>query len=114
MADGSKIEWTDATWNVITGCTVLTPGCTNCYAMRLAGTRLRHHPSRVGLTVQTKAGPVWNGQVRFNEQWLGQSICRSLPLARAARCLSVAPSATNSAGVPVASVLCRFDSDVRF
>ena len=74
MADGSKIEWTDATWNVITGCTVLTPGCTNCYAMRLAGTRLRHHPSRVGLTVQTKAGPVWNGQVRFNEQWLDQPL----------------------------------------
>jgi protein gp37 len=33
---------------------------------------LRNHPSREGLTIDTKAGPVWNGQVRFNEQWLHQ------------------------------------------
>jgi Bacteriophage protein gp37 len=69
MADGTKIEWTDATWNPVTGCSVVSPGCTNCYAMRLAGTRLKHHPSRAGLTIDTKAGPVWNGKVRFNEQW---------------------------------------------
>ena len=30
------IEWTDATWNPVAGCTVLTAGCTNCYAMRMA------------------------------------------------------------------------------
>lgn len=40
--------------------------------MKLAGTRLQHHPSRAGLTIDTKAGPVWNGQVRLNEQWLDQ------------------------------------------
>lgn len=66
MADKTKIEWTDATWNPITGCSVVSPGCTNCYAMRLAGTRLKHHPSREGLTTMSKAGPVWNGTVRFN------------------------------------------------
>lgn len=49
MSDGSKIEWTDATWNPITGCSIVSPGCTNCYAMRLAGTRLKHHPSRAGV-----------------------------------------------------------------
>lgn len=74
MGDKTKIEWTDATWNPITGCSVVSPGCTNCYAMRLAGTRLRHHPSRAGLTDPSKAGPVWNGQVRFNEQWLDQPL----------------------------------------
>lgn len=74
MADKSKIEWTDATWNPITGCSVVSPGCTNCYAMHLAGTRLKHHPSRTGLTDDSKAGPVWNGQVRFNEQWLDQPL----------------------------------------
>jgi protein gp37 len=74
MADTTKIEWTDATWNPITGCTVLTPGCTNCYAMRLAGTRLRNHPSRRGLTTMTKAGPVWNGKVRLNDFWLDQPL----------------------------------------
>lgn len=74
MAESSRIEWTDATWNPITGCSVVSPGCTNCYAMRLAGTRLKHHPSRAGLTVDTKAGPVWNGQVRFNAEWLDQPL----------------------------------------
>lgn len=74
MADKSAIEWTDATWNPIVGCSVISPGCTNCYAMTLAGTRLKHHPSRVGLTIETKAGPVWNGAVRFMEQWLDQPL----------------------------------------
>ena len=38
MAETS-IEWTDATWNPVAGCTVLTAGCTNCYAMRMAACR---------------------------------------------------------------------------
>lgn len=70
MADTTKIEWTDATWNIINGCSIHTPGCTNCYAMLLAGTRLANHPSRVGLTTPTKAGSVWNGTVRLYEPWL--------------------------------------------
>ncbi|MDI6834874.1 MAG: phage Gp37/Gp68 family protein, partial [Rhizobiaceae bacterium] len=74
MADGTKIEWTDATWNPITGCSVVSPGCTNCYAMKLAGTRLKNHPSRMGLTKDTKAGPVWTGEVRFNAEWLDQPL----------------------------------------
>ncbi|MBY2911396.1 phage Gp37/Gp68 family protein [Rhizobium leguminosarum] len=74
MSDGTKIEWTDATWNPITGCSVVSPGCTNCYAMKLAGTRLQHHPSRAGLTRDTKAGPVWTGEVRFNDQWLEEPL----------------------------------------
>lgn len=74
MADATHIEWTDATWNPVTGCSVVSPGCTNCYAMKWAGTRLRHHPSRAGLTTDTKAGPVWNGQVRFNAEWLDQPL----------------------------------------
>jgi protein gp37 len=74
MADHSLIEWTDATWNPITGCSIVSPGCTNCYAMKLAGTRLKHIPSRAGLTRDSKAGPVWTGQVRLNEQWLDQPL----------------------------------------
>jgi len=74
MADGTKIEWTDATVNAINGCSVVSPGCTNCYAMRLAGTRLKNHPSRVGLTTDSKAGPVWNGAVRLNEEQLLQPL----------------------------------------
>ena len=36
MATGSKIEWTDATWNPVTGCNKVSPGCKLCYAERLA------------------------------------------------------------------------------
>lgn len=36
MANGSKIEWTESTWNPITGCTKISPGCKNCYAERMA------------------------------------------------------------------------------
>jgi protein gp37 len=74
MAEHSTIEWTEATWQIVTGCSVVTAGCTNCYAMRLAGTRLHQHPSRAGLTQDTKAGPVWTGEVRFNREWLTQPL----------------------------------------
>lgn len=79
MADGTKIEWTDATVNAINGCTVVSPGCTNCYAMRLAGTRMKNHPTRAGLTQDSKAGPVWTGEVRLNEQALMQPLRWSKP-----------------------------------
>ncbi len=36
MAEHSKIEWTDATWNPVRGCTKISPGCTHCYAERFA------------------------------------------------------------------------------
>ena len=36
MAQDSTIEWTDATWNPVTGCTKISPGCKNCYAHRMA------------------------------------------------------------------------------
>jgi len=79
MAEGSKIEWTDDTWNPVTGCSVVSAGCTNCYAMKLAGGRMQHHPSRKRLTDPSKAGPVWNGKVRFNEDWLDRPLRRRKP-----------------------------------
>ena len=36
MATNSPIEWTDATWNPVTGCSKISPGCKNCYAERMA------------------------------------------------------------------------------
>jgi protein gp37 len=69
MADGTKIEWTDATLNVVNGCSVISPGCANCYAMRAGGRNLPGHPS-TGLTMPSKAGHVWNGMVRFNARAL--------------------------------------------
>lgn len=68
MADGTKIEWCDATWNIINGCTVVSPGCTNCYAMRLAATRFKGHPSREGLARMHNGHPQWTGQVLLNKR----------------------------------------------
>jgi len=62
MGYPTPIEWTDATWNPVGGCDIYTPGCTNCYAMRLAASpRLRGHPLYSGTTRMVKGNPVWNG-----------------------------------------------------
>src|SRR5260370_9810732 len=36
MSEHSEIEWTDATWNPVRGCTKITPGCARCYAETFA------------------------------------------------------------------------------
>jgi len=36
MSETSKIDWTDATWNPVTGCTPISEGCENCYAAVMA------------------------------------------------------------------------------
>jgi protein gp37 len=75
MADRTHIEWTDATWNPITGCTLVSDGCKHCYAATLAATRLKHHPSRAGLARLNADGDAkFTGEVRFNEQWLDQPL----------------------------------------
>lgn len=50
MADKSAIEWTDATWNPVTGCTKISPGCDNCYASRFSERfrGVRGHPFETG------------------------------------------------------------------
>ncbi len=68
MSDGTKIEWTDATANVVNGCTVVSPGCANCYAMKQA----HRFPVRQGLTRQSPSGMTWTGEVRFSDSALQQ------------------------------------------
>lgn len=61
----TKIEWTEATWNPIVGCSVISPGCTNCYAMRMAH-RLganANTPHYAGTTAMSRGGPVWTGKL---------------------------------------------------
>ncbi len=60
----TKIEWASKVWNPLAGCSLASPGCTNCYAMKMAG-RLEAMgmPQYQGTTQKTKAGFVWTGQV---------------------------------------------------
>lgn len=70
MAETS-IEWTDATWNPVAGCAVLTSGCTNCYAMRMAA-RLdaMSVPKYQGLTRKSGGRYVWTGKIFCDENAL--------------------------------------------
>lgn len=68
MAGLSEIEWTDATWNPVSGCRVISAGCSNCYAMRMAA-RLQamDHPSYRGTTRKSGKRYVWTGRTRLIE-----------------------------------------------
>jgi protein gp37 len=67
MAETS-IEWTDATWNPVAGCTVLTAGCTNCYAMRMAARLDAMGMGKYrGLTRKSGKRAVWTGKIRLDE-----------------------------------------------
>ena len=70
MAETS-IEWTDATWNPVAGCTVLSPGCTNCYAMRMAARLDAMSMAKYrGLTRKSGRRAVWTGKVRLDRNSL--------------------------------------------
>lgn len=76
MSDRTPIEWADATWNPVTGCKEVSRGCRNCYAARLAATRLKKTPSRSGLARRRESGPgwQWTGKARLNESMLRQPL----------------------------------------
>jgi protein gp37 len=67
VATSSSIEWTEATWNPVVGCTIISPGCTNCYAMRLTA-RLAAMGSEkyAGLTRVSGGRAKWNGVMRLD------------------------------------------------
>lgn len=66
MADGSGIEWTDATWNPIRGCSRVSEGCRNCYAetqaVRYAGEGGPYH-GLLRLDGNGKPKAQWNGRI---------------------------------------------------
>lgn len=61
----TTIEWTKNTWNPVRGCSMVSSGCTNCYAMRQARRLSGPGGSYEGLTRMTEQGPVWNGNIRL-------------------------------------------------
>src|SRR5262249_54583070 len=72
MANNSSIEWTEATWNPVGGCTVLSPGCTNCYAMRMARRLEAMGQSKYTGTTRMSGGRAkWNGRIVLDHSALG-------------------------------------------
>ncbi len=71
MGSSSSIEWTEATWNPVAGCTIVSPGCTNCYAMRMAR-RLEAmgQPKYSGLTRMSGGRAKWNGKIAVDNESL--------------------------------------------
>lgn len=66
MGDNSSIEWTDATWNPITGCHKISPGCANCYAETFAE-RFRgvpDHPYEQGFDLK-----MWPSRLQLPLTW---------------------------------------------
>lgn len=65
MGDRTAIEWTDATWNPIVGCSKVSPGCDNCYAIGVAHRGMTEHHR--GLTIRVRNGDSetteWNGEI---------------------------------------------------
>jgi protein gp37 len=71
VADQSKIEWTDATWNPTRGCKVVSPGCRNCYAMKVAARFAGPGLPYEGLAfMHEKAGGQWTGKGMFVDDHL--------------------------------------------
>lgn len=70
MAENTKIEWCDATWNALRGCSRVSEGCRNCYAegmaARFCGPGLWGH----GIANPVAAGGHWTGKVVLNEKAL--------------------------------------------
>lgn len=64
MASDSSIQWTDSVWNPVRGCRIVSPGCQNCYAMKMAHRFSGEGRPYEGLTRLTIRGPEWTGEVR--------------------------------------------------
>lgn len=76
MSEHSKIEWTDATWNPVLGCSDVSSGCANCYAKNSVW-RMSHNPNakiaaaNAGLTERLSNGRIgWTGRVNCIEERL--------------------------------------------
>jgi protein gp37 len=77
MSSKSKIQWTEATWNPILGCSKISAGCVNCYAItpvhRMAGNpNAKIKAANEGLT--TPNGGNWTGVVRLVAERIGQPL----------------------------------------
>jgi protein gp37 len=81
MTQQTKIEWTEQTWNPIVGCSLASPGCTNCYAMRTAY-RMSQNPKTPqyhGTAKLVNGKPVFTGKLALVEKALLEPLKRRKP-----------------------------------
>lgn len=69
MGDTS-IEWTNKTWNPVRGCSVVSEGCRNCYAMNFATRFAKSGEPYEGLAYRNESGAHWTGKLRFVREHL--------------------------------------------
>lgn len=74
MADKSKIEWTDSTWNPTYGCSRVSEGCRFCYAERFIHRFSGEGQRYEGLTVTRGGRPGWTGKIQLAEERLDQPL----------------------------------------
>lgn len=70
----TSIQWTDRTWNPVRGCSRVSPGCDNCYAMRQAHRFSGDGKPYEGLTVLRKGKVDWRGHARLVPEMLDQPL----------------------------------------
>lgn len=74
MGDKTGIAWTDATWNPVRGCSLVSAGCEHCYAMRQAHRTSGPGGAYEGLTRRFISGPKWTGEIRTVPEILDQPL----------------------------------------
>lgn len=71
MSIKTSIGWAAKTLNPFSGCSPISEGCMLCYAARMAGTRLKHHPKYRGLTTRREDGSYrFTGEIRLHPEEL--------------------------------------------
>lgn len=76
----SDIEWTESTWNPIAGCEIVSPGCTNCYAMRMAARLQAMGMAKyAGTTRKSGSRHVWTGKVNTDRNALSAPLAWKRP-----------------------------------
>ena len=76
MSQNSAIEWTETTWNPLAGCTEISPGCANCYAVRMANRQQgMGTPKYAGTVTKDARGALrWSGRINLDDAALREPL----------------------------------------
>ena len=80
MSENTKIEWAEATWNPLAGCSIVSPGCHNCYAMRTAHRLAAMGQEKYqGVTEKKNGRIVWTGDITLHHASLDVPLKKKKP-----------------------------------